>query len=104
MRIVIIVLYSQHVWFHVSHGLTDCLKLTIWYQTTRMSLLVVFALSCDQRNNSEVRRVLTVLFPTVHPQMNSQLDSWWLAHGDIRHRHMTNSSMDFSGMPDNGFD
>ena len=39
-----------------------------FYQTGRMSLLVVFALSCDLRNNSEVRRVLTVIVPTVHPQ------------------------------------
>ena len=45
-------------------------------QTDRMSVLVVFALSCDLRNNSEGRRVLTVLVPTVHPQMNSELDSW----------------------------
>ena len=74
------------------------------YQTGRMSLLVVFKLSCDLRNNSEVRRVLTVLVPTVHPQMNSELDSWWLAHEAIRHRHMTNSTMDFFGTPDNGFD
>ena len=50
-----------------------------FYQTGRMSLLVVFALSCDLRNNIEVRRVLTVLVPTVHPQTNSELDSWWLA-------------------------
>ena len=75
-----------------------------FYQTGRLSLLVVFALSCDLRNNSEVRRVLTVLVPTVHPQMNSELDSWWLAHEAIRHRHMTNSTMDFSGTPDNGVD
>ena len=69
-----------------------------------MSLLVVFALSCDLRNNSKVRRVLTVLVPTVHPQMNSELDSWWLAYGTIRHRLMTNSTVDFSGTPDNDFD
>ena len=69
-----------------------------------MSLLVVFALSCDLRNNSEVRRVLTELIPTVHPQTNSELDSWWLAHGAIHHRHMTNPTMDFFGSPDNGFD
>ena len=49
--------------------------------------------------NSEVRRVLTVLVPIVHPQMNSELDSWWRAHGTIRHRHMKNSTMDFSGHP-----
>ena len=64
----------------------------------------VSALSCDRRNNSEVRRVLTVLVPTVHPQMNSELHSWWFAHGTTRHRHMTNSTMDFSGTPDNDFD
>ena len=75
-----------------------------FYQTSRMSLLVVFALSCDLRNNSEVRRVLTVLVPNVHPQMNSELDSWWLAHGAICHRHMTNPTMDFSRTLDNGFD
>ena len=75
-----------------------------FYQTSRMSLLVVFALSCDLRNNSEVRRVLTVLVPTVHPQTNSELDSWWLVHGAIHQRHMTNPTMDFSGTPDNGFD
>ena len=46
--------------------------------------------------NSEVRRLLTVLVPTVRPQMNSELDSWWLALEAIRHRHMTNSTMDFS--------
>ena len=74
------------------------------YQTNRMSLLVLLALSCDLRDNSEVRRVLTVLVPTVDPQMNSVLDSWWLAHGTIRHRHMTNSTMDFSRTPDNDFD
>ena len=74
------------------------------YQTGRMSLLVVFAVSCDLRNNSEIRRVLTVLVPTVHPLMNSELDSWWLAHGTISHRHMTNSTKDFSRTPDNDFD
>ena len=37
-----------------------------FYQTDRMSLLVVFALSCKLRNNSEVHRVLTVFVPTVH--------------------------------------
>ena len=71
-------------------------------QTGRMPLLVVFTLSCDLRNNSEVRRVLTVLVPTVHPQTNSELGSWWLAHVTIHHRHMTNPTMDF--FRDNGFD
>ena len=75
-----------------------------FYQTSRMSSLVVSALSCDLQNNSEDRRVLTVLVPTVHPQTNSELDSWWLAHGAIHHRHMTNPTMDFSRTPDNGFD
>ena len=75
-----------------------------FYQTGRMSLLVVSALSCDLRHNSEVRHVLTVLVPTVYPQTNSDLDSWGLAHGAIHHRHMTNPTMDFSGSPDNGFD
>ena len=70
----------------------------------RMSLLVVFPLSCNLRNNSEVRRVLTVFVPTVHPQTNSEFDSWWLVHGAIHHRHMTSSTMDFSRTPDNGFD
>ena len=69
-----------------------------------MSLLVVFALSCDLRNNSEVRRVLTVHVPTVHPQTNFVLDSWWLAHGAKHHRHMTNPTMDFFRTPDSGFD
>ena len=45
-----------------------------FYQTGRMSLLVVIP-SCNLRKNSEVRRVLTALVPTVHPQMNSELDS-----------------------------
>ena len=75
-----------------------------FYQTSRMSSLVVSALSCDLRNNSEVRRVLTVLVPTVHPQTNSELDSWWLAHEAIHLRHMTNPTMDFFRTPDNGFD
>ena len=69
-----------------------------------MSLLPLSALSCDLRNNSEVRRVLTVFVPTVHPQTNYELDSWWLVHGVIHHRHMTNPTMDFSGTPDNCFD
>ena len=68
-----------------------------------MSSLVVSALSCDLRTNSEIRRVLTVLVPTVHPQTNSELDSWWLAHGAIHH-HMTNPTMDFFRTPDSGFD
>ena len=75
-----------------------------FYQTDRMSLLVVFALSRNVRNNSEVRRVLTVFVPTVQPQTNSELDSWWLVYGAIHHRHMTNSTMGFFGTPDNGFD
>ena len=66
-----------------------------FYQTGHMSLLVVSALSCDLRNNSEVRRVPTVLVPTVHPKTNSELDSWWLAPGATRHRHVTNSTVDF---------
>ena len=58
-------------------------------QSSRMSSLVVSALSCDLRNNSEVRRVLTVFVPTVYPQTNSELDSRWLAHVTIHHQHMT---------------
>ena len=73
-------------------------------QTSRMSLLVVSALSCDQANNSEVRRVLTVFVLTVHPQTNSELDSWWLARVTIHHRHMTNPTMDFFRTTDNDFD
>ena len=73
-------------------------------QTGHMSLLVVSALSCDLRNNSEVRHVPTVLVPTVHRKTNSELDSWWLAPGAIHHRHMTNPIMDFFRTPDNGFD
>ena len=96
--------------------LTDCFKLAIWcvteiqetdsdfIQTSRMSLLVVSALSCDLRNNSEIRRVLTVLVQTVYPQTNSELDSWWPVHGAIHHRHMTNPTMDFFRTPDSGFD
>ena len=116
VRIVIIVLCCQHVWFHVSFVLTDCFKLAIWcvteIQKTDSAFIRQVVCRCWSylhclvicENNSEVRRVLTVLVPTVHPQMNSELDSWWLAHGAIRHRHMTNSTMDFSGTPDNGFD
>ena len=33
VRIVIIVLCCQHVWFQVSHVLTNCIKLTIWCVT-----------------------------------------------------------------------
>ena len=73
-------------------------------QSSRMSSLVVSALSCDLRNNSEVRRVLTVFVLTVHPQTNSELDSWWLAHVTIHHRRMTNRTTDFFRTPDNGFD
>ena len=73
-------------------------------QSSRMSSLVVSASSCDRRNSSEVRRVLTVFVRTVHPQTNSVLDSWWLAHGAKHHRHMTNPTMDFSRTPDSGFD
>ena len=57
-----------------------------------------------RRNSSEVRRVLPVCVLNVHPQTNSELDSWWLAHGAIHHRHMTNPTMDFSGTPDNDVD
>ena len=67
----------------------------------------IYILSCDLRNNSEVRRVLTVFVPTVHPQTNSELDSWWFAHVTIHHRHMTDPTdptMDFFRTPDNGFD
>ena len=109
-------LCNQHVWLHSSQVLANCFELAVWsvtevqeavfsiWQSSRMSSLVVSASSCDRRNSSEVRRVLTVFVVTVHPQTNSVLDSWWLAHGAKHHRHMANPTMDFFRTPDNGFD
>ena len=106
----------MYVWFHVSHVLTDYFKLTIWcvteIQKTDSAFIRQVVCRCWSylhclvicEINSEVRRVLPVLVPTVHSHIISELDSWWLAHGAIHHRDMTIPAMDFFRTPDNAVD